>query len=146
MLQQMKRAPEEGLLNSTAGEGEATVTRIYIFLQEPVLLCWSLQHFGVQHLVCKHKPTSRESEWKKTTAFESQGGCPHAKSTQSVLKFPSVSLRGSLTQHCDLVDGAETAFLIANYLKTPCSVFPPFVYQNEILCILISCQISLPNV
>lgn len=42
----------------------------------PDLLHWSLHHSQAQHLVDKHKRTSRESVWKKTTTLKSQWGCP----------------------------------------------------------------------
>lgn len=60
-------APEVGLLNYAAGEGKLLQPG---FLQSasftPLI---SLHHTRTQHLVHKHKYTSRESGWRKTTMF-----------------------------------------------------------------------------
>lgn len=56
MLLQLKRAPEVGLLNHAAGEGEAAAAAaagINTSCEVPVLLRWSLRHSPAKHLVRK---------------------------------------------------------------------------------------------
>lgn len=123
------RGPQRQACKNLLLGREAAVTS---FLQVPVLLHSSLNHSRMQCLVEKQMYcTSRESEWKKNYNVLVPGSLFYNNSHN--LCFPPVSLRGVFSQRCDLGDEAEIAIWVSNNFNIPCSVFPPFVNQKEIL-------------